>query len=99
MKPNSEFAAIEAALAAHLEEDTVAESAHRIASEACDFLTDCKWAMRPPQFSFRKLGACFATANLMHRRILLDEVGAMLFRAKPNQTKILYAELLQEAYK
>jgi hypothetical protein len=49
-------------------------------------------------FSFRKLAACFSTGDLTHRRILLDEVGAMLFRAKENQTKILYAELLEEPH-
>jgi hypothetical protein len=98
LKPNKEFDAIDGVFSSSMEHATVAESTDEFARDACNFLTDCKLATTPYKLSFRKLASCFATGNLTHRRILLDEVGAMLFRAKENQTKILYAELLDEAH-
>lgn len=99
LKPNKEFAAIEGVFASQLEKSTVGESTDQFARDACEFLTDCKLATTSYQLSFRKLASCFTTGNLTHRKILLNEVGAMLFRAKGNQTKILYADLLEEAHK
>jgi hypothetical protein len=54
--------------------------------------------MNGTNLSFRKLGACFTTGNLTHRKILLDEVGSMIFKSKQSRTKILYADLLQQAH-
>jgi hypothetical protein len=98
LKPNSEFQAIDKAIESALEVTTVGESTDLFAREACEFLTSCKLAMSGPQLSLRKLGSCFTTKNLVHRKILLDELGAMVFKAKENQTKILYAELLTKAH-
>lgn len=98
LQPNREFTAIDQAIRSNLEVENVGESTDRFAREACEFLVDCKHAMRPSSLSLRKLASCFSTGDLTHRKVLLDEVGAMLFRAKANQTKILYSELLNEAH-
>lgn len=97
LKPNQEFAAIDRAIEGNLEVATVGESTDNFAKSACEFLTDCKLAMSASNLSFRKLASCFSTGNLTHRKILLDEVGAMIFKSKQNRTKILYAELLEQA--
>jgi hypothetical protein len=97
MQPNKEFEAIDVAIQANLEPGSVGESLDRKAKQACSFLTDCKLAMGPQGLSFRKLAQCFSTGNVTHRKILLDEVAAMLFKAKEQQNKILYADLLLEA--
>lgn len=99
LKPNKEFAAIDGLFSSQLEQENVAESTDQFAREACEFLTQCKLATTAHQLSFRKLASCFSTGNLTHRKILLNEVGAMLFRAKGSQSKILYADLLEEAHK
>jgi hypothetical protein len=99
LKPNEEFNAIDKAIAENLERAEVGESTDRFARQACEFLTSCKLAMTGTNFSFRKLAACFSTGDLTRRKILLDEVGAMVFRAKQSQAKILYAELLEDAHK
>lgn len=99
LKPNKEFAAIDGVFAGQLERATVGESTDQFARDACEFLTGCKLATTSHQLSFRKLASCFTTGDLTHRKILLNEVGAMLFRAKASQTKILYADLLEEAHK
>ena len=99
LQPNREFTAIDQAIQAHMEAENIGESVDRFARDACEFLVDCKQAMRPGSLSLRKLAACFSTGDLTHRKILLDEVGAMLFRAKASQTKILYSNLLEDAHK
>jgi hypothetical protein len=99
LKPNAEFLAIDRALSAHLEQAEASEREDHIAREACSFLTDCKLAMRPNHLSLRKLASCLSTPDMSHRKILLDEIGAMLFHAKNGRTKLLYSELLQEARK
>lgn len=99
LQPNGEFQAIDKAVAANLEVASVGESSDRFARDACDFLTGCKLAMTSAQLSFRKLATCFTTGDITHRKILLNEVGAMIFRAKKSQTKILYADMLEEAHK
>ncbi len=98
LQPNKEFQAIEGAVQKNLEQATVGESTDQFARDACSFLTDCKLAMGSKGFSVRKLAACFSTNNITHRKILLNEVGNMVFRAKENR-KILYADLLEEAHK
>jgi hypothetical protein len=99
LKPNAEFQAMDEALSRSVEVTNVAESTHRFVKQACEFLTDCKWATRPDTFSFRKLASCFSTPNLTHRKMLVDEVAGMLFRLPGNRTKELYATLLEEAHK
>lgn len=99
LRPNAEFAAIDTALNQNLEVASVAENDDYFARAACDFLTECKLAMRPNHFSLRKLADCFSTNNLTQRKILLDEVGSMIFRSKSQSTKILYSQLLREAQK
>ncbi|MGZ3706658.1 MAG: hypothetical protein ACXVA8_11560, partial [Bdellovibrionota bacterium] len=56
---------------------------------------DCKWAMRPQSFSFRKLASCMTTGNATHRKILLNEVGAMLFGGKSGRRRTLYPNLVE----
>jgi hypothetical protein len=97
MQPNREFESIDQAVAANLEPGSVGESLDRKAKQACSFLTECKLAMGPQGLSLRKLAQCFSTGNVTHRKILLDEVGAMLFRAKEKQNKILYSDLLLDS--
>lgn len=99
LKPNAEFAAMDEALSRAVDVADVGESTDRFAKQACEFLTDCKWATRANNFSLRKLGSCFSTPNLTHRKILLDEVAGMLFRVKDSPSKDLYAHLLEEAHK
>lgn len=99
LKPNGEFRAIDGLIERRLEQMEVSDREDHFAREACSFLTECKLAMRPNQIALRKLASCLATPDLVHRRILLDEIGAMLFRAKGGRSKILYAELLGEARK
>ena len=99
LRPNAEFAAIDLALTQNLELVSVAENDDYFARAACDFLTECKLAMRPNHFSLRKLADCFSTNNLTQRKILLDEVGSMIFNTKEDSTKILYSQLLREAQK
>lgn len=99
LKPNAEFQAIDRVIAAHLEPGEASEREDFFAREACLFLTDCKWAMRPNHLSLRKLASCLSTPDMAHRKILLDEIGAMLFRARNTRSKLLYSELLQEARK
>jgi hypothetical protein len=96
LKPNEEFKAIDEALAKAIETIPATEEQALNARETCEFLTDCKWAMRRQNLSFRKLGACLTTPNLAHRKIILDEVGAMLFRVKARQSRVLASELLQK---
>lgn len=97
LQPNAEFQAIDVAFSRSLETANVGESSDRVAREACEFLTDCKLGMQ--RFSLRKMAACLGTWDVTHRKILLNEVGAMLFRAKSGQTRILYADLLEEAHR
>ena len=97
LKPNAEFPAIERAVTENLETAVVGESVDRVAKRACEFLTDCKLAMSKGKLSFRKLASCLSTGDLTHRKILLDEVGAMVFRAKEQHSKILYSDLLEKA--
>lgn len=99
LKPNSEFEAIDRVVDANRELATAGESTDRFAKKACEFLTDCKLAMSSSGLSFRKLASCFSTGDLTHRKILLDEVGAMIFSSRQSGTKILYAELLEQAHK
>lgn len=99
LKPNAEFRAIDRFLSAHLEQTEASEREDHFAREACMFLTECKWAMRPNHLSIRKLASCLSTPDIAHRRILLDEIGAMLFRSKGGRAKLLYSELLKDARK
>lgn len=96
MQPNKEFEEIDNAIQANLEPGNVGESLDRRVKKACSFLTECKLAMGAQGLSFRKLAQCFSTGNITHRKILLDEVASILFKAKNKQNKILYAELLSD---
>lgn len=99
LRPNSEFVVIDQALQENLTQEEVPESDDRFARKACAFLTDCKRSMTGTSFSFRKLGSCFFTNNITHRKILLDQVGSMLFHAQSaEQGKILFAELLHQPH-
>lgn len=97
LKPNKETAEIQKALSGSVKvAASTAElsDSHLKAREACEFLTDCKWATRPGTLSMRKLGSCLTTNNAMHRTILLNEVAAMLFGGKSSRRATLYPQLI-----
>ncbi|MGZ3651568.1 MAG: hypothetical protein ACXWR1_07715 [Bdellovibrionota bacterium] len=95
LRPNAEITAIKTAIGTGLQESAPTATAHAEAREACEFITDCKWAMRPQSFSFRKLASCMTTGNATHRKILLNEVGAMLFGGKSGRRRTLYPNLVE----
>jgi hypothetical protein len=95
LRPNTEKVAIESVLEKSLTQIPLTTAQDKGARDACDFLADCKWAMRPQAFSFRKLATCLGTANFTHRKVLLDHIGAMLFHAKSGQNRALYPELTE----
>lgn len=93
LRPNSEISSIQEALGSHLARSE--GGSHGQAREACDFLTECKWSMRPRSLSLRKVASCLATPNATHRRVLLDEAGAMLFGGKKGRRNNLYSRLVE----
>jgi hypothetical protein len=95
LKPNEEFPAIKDALDKSIETVAATEDQALSARQTCEFLTDCKWAMRPQNLSFRKLASCVGTPDMARRKIVLDEFGAMLFRVKSRQSQVLISQLLQ----
>jgi hypothetical protein len=95
LKPNDEFKAIDDALEKAIDTIPATEEQALNARETCEFLTDCKWAMRPHNLSFRKLGACLTAPDMAQRKIFLDELSAMLFHVKARQSRVLASELLQ----
>lgn len=99
LKPNAEFQEIENVLTKEMDMIAAEETEHRYATETCRFLTECKWAMRPQAFSFRKLASCLGTDDVMRRKILVDEIASMIFRVRSSQKKGLYTELVREAQK
>ena len=96
LRPNLETAAIQGALSSNLSQLTPAESQHQRVREACDFLTDCKWSMRPQSFSSRKLASCLTTPDATHRKVLLNEAGKMLFGGKAARRNTLYSRLVEK---
>lgn len=94
LRPNAEISAIHAAFEGNLQESPTVPAAHKSAREACEFLTDCKWAMRPQTFSIRKIASCVFTGDGTHRQILFSEVGAMLFGGKAARRRTLYPNLV-----
>jgi len=96
LQPNFEEQEMEKVLAASVDHKIVSEEEDKFARDACEFLSECKEAMRPKTLSFRHLGHCLMTENITHRKILLDEIASMLFRVELS-SKILYADLLDEA--
>jgi hypothetical protein len=97
LRPNLESAAIRGALSSNLSQLTPSVDQHKRVREACEFLTDCKWSMRPQSFSLRKLASCISTPDAMRRRVLLDEVGKMLFGGKASRRPILYSRLVEKS--
>jgi len=95
LRPNAEISSIHGVLAANLGQSTPNPLQHLEAREACEFLTDCKWAMRPQSLSLRKLGSCLTTGNATHRKILMNEVAAMLFGGKTGRRNSLYPYLVK----
>ena len=99
LRPNGELDAIQSALRSALLQNGSGDSRHGEARSACEFLTDCKWATRPQTFSIRKLTSCAVTPNAVHRRILLNEVGAMVFGGKGGRRTTLYPALVEASGK
>jgi len=95
LRPNGELNSIQGALAAHLGLFEEGATRHGQAREACEFLTDCKWSMRPQTLSLRKLASCISSPNATHRKILLNEAGAMLFGGKAGRRHTLYSRVVQ----
>lgn len=97
LRPNTELASIHQAIAANFfpgTQSTVQPRAHREAREACEFLTECKWAMRPQSLSLRKLASCIVGNNASRRMAFLQEAGAMVFGGTAGRREILYPRLL-----
>jgi hypothetical protein len=94
LRPNGEASSIHSVLARQLEQRE--ETDHERASEACEFLTACKWSMRPQTLSLRKLASCISSSDATHRKILLDEAGAMLFGGKAGRRQSLYSRLVEK---
>ena len=97
LRPNLESASIGLALDANLVQLEPSESQHLAARQACEFLTDCKWSMRPQSFSLRKLASCISTPDATHRKVLLNEAGAMLFGGKSARRNTLYSRLIERS--
>lgn len=95
LRPNGELSSIQSALATHLGQLDDGALLHGQAREACEFLTDCKWSMRPQTLSLRKLASCISAPNATHRKILLNEAGAMLFGGKAGHRPTLYSRLVE----
>lgn len=96
LRPNLESAAIHGALSSNLSQLTPSDSQHQRVREACEFLTDCKWSMRPQSFSLRKLASCISTPDATHRKVLLNEAGKMLFGGKAARRNTLYSRLVEK---
>jgi hypothetical protein len=94
LRPNAEISSIHAAFEGNLQASSPAPGVHKGVRESCEFITDCKWAMRPQSFSFRKIASCITTGDSTNRRILLNEVGAMLFGGKAARRHTLYPNLM-----
>lgn len=97
LRPNLETASIQGAMDANLVQLEPSDTQHLKAREACEFLTDCKWSMRPQSFSLRKLASCISTPDATHRKVLLNEAGAMLFGGKAARRNSLYSRLVEKA--
>jgi len=95
LRPNGEVNSIQGALSSHLGHLGEANFLHGKARKACEFLTDCKWSMRPQSLSLRKLASCISSPDATHRKILLDEVGAMLFGGKSGRRHSLYSRVVE----
>lgn len=93
LRPNAEFSLIEDFINRYSNKLSVDPVVEVEAREACEFLTDCKNSMRIDHLSLRKIGACLVDKNPTHRKILMDEIGAMLFRVKSRDDKLLLSEL------
>ncbi len=96
LRPNLEMAAIRRALDSNLVSNHAVEEQHDTARAACEFLTDCKWSMRPQSFSVRKIASCISTPNAAHRKALLNEAGAMLFGGKATRRNSLYSRIMND---
>jgi hypothetical protein len=97
LKPNGEAGAIRSALEPLLRQASRASEVGQDAEarSACEFLTDCKWATRPQSFSLRKIASCALTPNATHRKVLLGEIGAMVFGGKGAHRRTLYPTLVE----
>jgi hypothetical protein len=93
LRPNAEVSAIQRALESSLVPGNSNAQGKNLAGEACEFITDCKWAMRAP--SLRKLAGCLTTGNATHRKILFSEMAAMLFGGKAGWRGPLYPQLVE----
>lgn len=96
LKPNAEEESIERALASYIDYKKINSVEEGAVKEACDFLTSCKTSMRT--LSFRQIGTCLTTKNVMHRRVLLDEIGTMIFSSR-TEPRFLYTELVEQPRK
>ncbi|HEY8278998.1 MAG TPA: hypothetical protein VIH99_05205 [Bdellovibrionota bacterium] len=99
LRPNGEVSAILGAIGSHTRHSGLTALQSMEAETACEFLTDCKWAMRPKSFSLRKIFSCLGTPNAAHRKILMNEVGGMLFGGKASRRSSLYANFVEMAGK
>lgn len=96
LKPNAEYQAMDKLLEANMEYRSVTDSEEQYVKETCQFLTSCKNSMR--RFYLRQVGECLSTPNVLRRKVLIDEIGTMVFSPQA-EPKVLYSELVDEARK
>jgi hypothetical protein len=95
LRPNAEVSAIHDALGSVLANADLSFVTQYEAAETCEFLTNCKWAMRPQSFSLRKIASCLTTRDALQRKVLLDQVGSMIFGSKGSRNRTLYSNLVE----
>lgn len=93
LRPNAEIRELRAALKKDLRGSSAGQDQHNQIREVCEFLTDCQWAMRPSSLSLRKLASCLTTDNALHREMLLNEIGSILFHKNQATRTALYPQL------
>ncbi len=94
LQPNSEFVTIDEIVKKNLEHDNVPMEVDNKVRDACHFIANCKRALRFETFSIRKIASCFTDDDSLHRRMMVDTVGDLVF---PNsREKLLVADLLHE---
>lgn len=94
LRPNHEEIVIAQAILENL--DYVSSASPELEAKAkdiCNFYVDCKKAMRLENFSVRKIGSCLAERDEYKRRVILNSVSKLIFRA-PSQKGMLVSEVL-----
>lgn len=87
LRPNQELAVLENVLSANVVSIEVAPGLEERAKDVCDFMVDCKAAMR--KLSARKIASCFTESNSYKRRVMLDSLGQIIFHGKADRARLI----------